>query len=152
MSAARTRRLGSRTIVLADDPLDLRERDPAEIIVCGAPATLQTARTLLQHAPTFVALHDAGVGRDGAGIAGLERLDAFHVPAVAVTHDSARVGDADDVFDRGAVLHLNETARAAGLTTGPLAPQLARFAERVGADGRRADDGREATRDGRANG
>lgn len=128
MSSARTRHLGATTVLLADEPVDLRGREPGGIVVCGSPATLRNARTLLKYAPSFVALHDAGVGMDGAGVAGLERLEAFHVPAVAVGHDSARVGDADDVLDRGEVLHLNDSARAAGLSPGPLAPQLAAFA------------------------
>lgn len=122
------RHLGRHRIVLADDPADLQDEVRDRIVICGAPATLRSARALLAHAPSLVVLHDAGIGRDGAGIAGLERLEAFHLPAVAVGHDSARVGDADDVLDRGEIVHLNATARAAGLAPGPLAPQLEAYA------------------------
>lgn len=129
MSAARTRHLSGQRIVLADDSADLTAGGPGRIVICGAPATLRHARTLLRYAPSLVVLHDAGVGMDGAGIAGLERLEAFHVPAVAVSHDSARVGDADDVLDRGSVRHLNATAIARGFSAGALAPQVERYAK-----------------------
>jgi hypothetical protein len=38
-------------------------------------------------------LNDAGIGRDQAGVAGLALLDALGVPAAAISHMSARIGD-----------------------------------------------------------
>lgn len=124
MSPARTRPLGPGRVVLVDAADELSAEHAGSVVICGDPATLRTARLLLRHAPELVALHDAGVGRDGAGVAGLARLADVHVPAVAVDHDSARIGDADDVLERGAVAHLNAPARALGLREGPLRPQL----------------------------
>lgn len=124
MSPARTRPLGPGRVVLVDAADELSSEHAGAVVICGDPATLRTARLLLRQAPALVALHDAGVGRDGAGIAGLARLADVHVPAVAVGHDSARIGDADDVLERGEVVHLNAPARALGLSEGPLRPQL----------------------------
>ena len=36
--------------------------------------------------------NDAGVGRDQAGIAGLDYLEGFGIPAAVIGHDSARIG------------------------------------------------------------
>lgn len=69
--------------------------------------------------------NDAGVGKDGAGIAALDLLQADGIPALTVAHDSARIGEAQDAWDHGVVSHLNEAAAALGFRPGfPLRPQL----------------------------
>jgi len=69
--------------------------------------------------------NDAGVGKDGAGIAALDLLQADGIAAVAVAHSSARIGEALDAWESGVVSHLNEAARALGLRDGaPLRDQL----------------------------
>lgn len=65
-----------------------------------------------------VVLHDAGVGRDGAGIAGLAYLDALAVPAAAIDHRSAVIGDGADCLARGALSRVNAAAEALGLRPG----------------------------------
>lgn len=132
MSEPRWRPLGPGRVVLVDAAEDLGAEHAGTVVVCGDPATLRTARVLLRRAPALVALHDAGVGRDGAGVAGLERLEDVHLPAVAVAHESARIGDADDVLERGRIAHLNDAARALGLSEGPLLDQLAARADSEG--------------------
>ncbi|MDZ7801375.1 MAG: hypothetical protein U5K81_11360 [Trueperaceae bacterium] len=124
MSRARHEPLGAGRVVLLDDPAALSAHHAGKVVVCGAPATLGTARAMLRHAPALIVLHDAGVGKDRAGVAGLERLADVHIPAVAVAHDSARIGDADDLLAHGIVRHLNEPARKLGLDEGPLRLQL----------------------------
>ncbi len=126
MTSARTRTLAAGRIVLLDDAGDLAADHAGRIVVCGDPATLRTARALLRFPPSLAILHDAGVGKDAAGTAGLDRLADVHVPAVAVAHDSARLGDAEDVLEQGRIAHLNAPARALGLEEGPLLRQLDR--------------------------
>ena len=68
--------------------------------------------------------NDAGVGKDGAGIAALDLLDADGIAAVTVAHTSARIGEALDAWQHGVVSHLNATAAALGLAVGmPLREQ-----------------------------
>src|SRR5947209_14748762 len=43
-----------------------------------------------------VILCDAGVGREGAGIGGLDYLDRLGVAAATIGHCSARIGDGKD--------------------------------------------------------
>ena len=64
-----------------------------------------------------VVLCDAGVGRERAGIAGLEYLDRIGTAAATVGHRSARIGDGADCVERGMISHVN--ARAAKLGIGP---------------------------------
>lgn len=124
MTPARHVAVGELSVVLVDAAHDLGALPAGAVVVCGEAATLRAARTLLRGSPRLVALHDAGVGKDGAGVAGLDRLGDVGIPAVAVGHDSARLGDSDDVLAHGVVAHLNAPARALGLRQGPLRTQL----------------------------
>ena len=63
-------------------------------------------------------LSDAGVGRERAGIGGLGFLEQMGVPAAAVGHRTARIGDGVDCAKRGIISHLNAPAAAAGLRVG----------------------------------
>ena len=62
--------------------------------------------------------NDAGVGRDRAGVAGLEYLADLGIPAAAVGHDSARIGDGADMMARGRITHANGLAQALGCRPG----------------------------------
>lgn len=62
--------------------------------------------------------NDAGVGKDGAGIAALGALQAEGIAAAAVAHTSARIGEAADSWAHGVVTHLNEAAARLGLAAG----------------------------------
>ncbi len=64
------------------------------------------------------ACNDAGVGKDGAGIAALELLAAEGIAAVAVARTSARIGEALDSWQHGVVSHVNAGAEARGLQIG----------------------------------
>ncbi len=62
--------------------------------------------------------NDAGVGRDRAGIAGLDYLQDFGTPAATVGHDSARIGDGADMMASGIITHANALAASLGVTPG----------------------------------
>src|SRR5205085_7067870 len=62
-----------------------------------------------------VILCDAGVGRERAGIGGLAYLEELGVPAAAIGHRSARIGDGADCHARGVVSFANERAASLGL-------------------------------------
>ena len=72
--------------------------------------------------------NDAGIGKDGAGIAALALLQTQGVAACAVAHDSARIGEARSTLDDGVVSCTNEAAARLGARAGQrlrdwLAPQ-----------------------------
>jgi hypothetical protein len=62
--------------------------------------------------------NDAGVGRDRAGIAGLDYLAGLRIPAAAVGHDTARIGDGSDMIERGIITHVNAPSAALGCRPG----------------------------------
>jgi hypothetical protein len=99
-------------------------------------------------------LHDAGIGRDRAGVAGLDWLARIAVPAAAIGHLSARIGDGADCLARGVLSEVNARATALGLAVGmraaealerlaaadllepPCVPQIAEARSEIAAAGR----------------
>lgn len=65
-----------------------------------------------------VILNDSGVGREQAGLAGIALLDRLGVPAAAVSHRTARIGDGGHGHANGIVSHVNAKASSLGVTTG----------------------------------
>jgi hypothetical protein len=88
---------------------------------CGVYAAYLAARLKVRG----VILNDAGIGLDQAGIAGLEYLQRAGIPAAAIGHESARIGDGKDTADRGIVTWVNEAARAVGCGGGQSAIEAA---------------------------
>lgn len=65
-----------------------------------------------------IVLNDAGIGRERAGIAGLDLLADLGVPGAAIAHTSARIGDGQDGAARGILSAVNAPAAAHGLAVG----------------------------------
>jgi hypothetical protein len=65
-----------------------------------------------------VILCDAGVGRERAGIGGLDYLDRLGVAAAAIGHRSARIGHGADCHARGVISYLNAHAARQGVAPG----------------------------------
>jgi len=92
--------------------------------VCGAIALVGShggravALDALSRRVGALIVHDAGVGREDAGVAALEILQEYQVPCAAVSHRSARIGDADDMLVRGLISHANECSRLLGVEAG----------------------------------
>ena len=80
--------------------------------------------------------NDAGVGRDQAGIAGLDYLERFGIPTAAVGYDTARIGDGADMMARGLVRHANASAQALGCRVGMACRDAAALLQRAVPGGR----------------
>jgi hypothetical protein len=77
-----------------------------------------------------VVLCDAGVGRERAGIGGLDYLDRLGMPAAAVGHRSARIGDGADCMARGIISHANASALRLGSSARSRPPTCRRSCRR----------------------
>lgn len=114
---------------LVDSVAELGPSDRGCVAVTGSHGGLSAARYAAVVRPALCVFNDAGVGRDRAGIAGLPWLDALGLPACAVSHESACIGQAQSTLEHGVVSHVNQAARALGLEVGQaLQPQLRRIA------------------------
>lgn len=120
-------------MTLDDPPLLLDSITKADarsagcVVVCGSHGGLYAARLAAKARVRAVLLNDAGIGLDGAGVAGILALAGAGVPAAAVDHDSARIGDAADALARGRVSTVNEAAAALGVSPGQAVAEAARL-------------------------
>ena len=78
-----------------------------------------------------VILCDAGVGRERAGIGGLDYLDALGAAAATIGHRSARIGDGKDCHARGTITYVNSLAAQAGIAPGMSAREALERLDRV---------------------
>lgn len=90
------------------------------VVVTGSHGGLLPGRYAVNAGMRGVIFNDAGVGKDRAGVAGLDLCDAFDMPAAAVSHASARIGHADEMLREGVVSTVNKTAAGLGISVGDL--------------------------------
>ena len=65
-----------------------------------------------------VVLNDAGIGKDRAGIRGLDYLDLIGLPAATADVMTCHIADADHMLAHGVISHVNAAARALGCMVG----------------------------------
>jgi hypothetical protein len=105
-------------VLLIDSVTQLTPADAGAWAVTGSHGGLSAARYALACPVTLVVYNDAGIGKDGAGVAALDLLQAHGQAAATVSHDSARIGDAADTWAHGVVSRVNAAAAALGLARG----------------------------------
>ncbi len=104
-------------IVTADSVTQLAQV-AAQVLVTGSHGGRVAACYAAQAGVRAVIFHDAGLGKDEAGVAGLALLEAAGIAAAAVGHASARIGDGADVLARGIVSRCNAPAARCGVRIG----------------------------------
>jgi hypothetical protein len=87
-------------------------------VLAASHCGVYSARCAIGAGLSGVVLHDAGVGREQAGIAGLRELERHSLPAAAISHRSARIGDGMDCHTRGSISFVNESAARLGVSVG----------------------------------
>ncbi|HZF76344.1 MAG TPA: hypothetical protein VE033_10990, partial [Acetobacteraceae bacterium] len=68
-----------------------------KVALCASHGGVYAAWYAARLGISALILHDAGIGRERAGVGGLAWLDRHGVPAGAVAHASARIGDGADM-------------------------------------------------------
>ena len=110
---------------VVDSITELQPADAGCIALSGSHGGLSSARYALAVGPLLSVFNDAGVGKDAAGVAGLDLLQAQGLAACTVSHTSACIGQAASTFDEGVVSHANAKALAIGIRVGQaLRPQI----------------------------
>jgi hypothetical protein len=102
-----------------------------QAVLAASHGGLYPASLALRLGLGAVILHDAGFGRDQAGISGARMLETWGVPAAAVSHRSARIGDGADCFQRGVLSFVNERAAQLGLRAGQAAADALALLQRA---------------------
>jgi len=105
-------------IICADTVTTLGPAHRGAVLIGGSHGGVYAAYLAAKAGARAVILHNAGIGKDDAGIGGLAFLDAIAMPAAALDHMSARIADGRDQLARGILSHANEAAAALGCEAG----------------------------------
>lgn len=103
-------------IVTAPTVTKLPEGVAGSVLVTGSHGGLYAGMLAARAEVRAVIFHDAGIGMAQAGVASLAVLGKYGVPAAAVSHMSARIGDTGDMLGRGVISRMNQAAEALGVT------------------------------------
>ncbi|MEQ9555309.1 MAG: hypothetical protein RIG67_06035 [Rhodospirillales bacterium] len=112
-------------ILLLPSITDADPRHRGHVVVSGSHGGLYPGYLAAKADLKAIILNDAGGGLDGAGVAGIHALDQAGMAAAAVSHLSARIGDADDMLARGVISTVNTAAAGLDLTPGMTCAQAA---------------------------
>src|SRR6266403_40757 len=106
-------------VVVADSITRVAEAEArGAVIVNASHGGIYAAYLAAKLKAAAAIFNDAGVGRDRAGIFGLDYLQDLGIPAATVGHDTARIGDGADMIARGVITHANGLAEALGCRPG----------------------------------
>lgn len=105
-------------IVIMDSITKVTPEDVGAVVVSASHGGASSGEFALEVPLKAVFFNDAGVGKDDAGIAALSMLQAKNVAGGTVSHTSARIGDAQDMWECGVISHVNDAARKLGLSPG----------------------------------
>jgi uncharacterized protein YunC (DUF1805 family) len=105
-------------VLIADSITRVETEAAGAVVVNGSHGGIYAAYVAAKLRVAAAVFNDAGVGRDQAGIAGLDYLAALAIPAAAVGHGTARIGDGPDMMARGIITHANSPAITLGCRPG----------------------------------
>lgn len=105
-------------VVIADSITRIGPEAAGAVVVNASHGGIYAAYLAAKLHAAAAIFNDAGVGRDRAGIAGLDYLQDFAIAAATVGHDTARIGDGADMMASGVITHANGLATSLGVTPG----------------------------------
>ncbi len=105
-------------IIIADSITRLGPEAAGAVVVNASHGGVYAAYLAAKLCAVAAIFNDAGVGRDRAGIGGLDYLQEFGMPAATVGHETARIGDGADMMAHGVITFANPLAAALGVIPG----------------------------------
>jgi len=115
-----------RRVVVIDSASLVRPEDVGHVVITGSHGGLPSPdpASALKVDAFAAFFHDAGGGKDGAGLTRLPHLADRGIIAGTVSAASARIGDGRSILEDGVISHLNGPAEIAG---GKIGMRLADF-------------------------
>ena len=121
----------SAPIVIADSITRIGDEAAGAVVVNASHGGIYAAYLAAKLHAAAAIFNDASVGKDRAGIGGLDYLDALGVAAATIGHDTARIGDGADMLARGVITHANALAAALGVRSGLSCAEAAALLQRA---------------------
>jgi hypothetical protein len=97
---------------------NLREEHRGHVAVSGSYGGRYNAYNAAKWPVRAVIMNDAGIGKDDAGIVGLEFLDRINMAAATADAMTCHIGDGDHMLAHGVIRHVNRTASGLGCKPG----------------------------------
>jgi len=91
---------------------NLRDEHRGHVAVSGSYGGRYNAYNAAKWPVRAVIMNDAGIGKDDAGIVGLEFLDRINMAAATADAQTCHIGDGDHMLAHGVISHVNKTAVA----------------------------------------
>jgi hypothetical protein len=96
----------------------VRDEHRSQVVVSGSYGGRYNAFNAAKWGVRGVIMNDAGVGKDNAGICGLDYLDQIHLAAATADAQTCHIGDGDHMLAHGVISHVNRAAAALGCVSG----------------------------------
>lgn len=109
---------GKFRIILTNTAGSYGENNKNDVVIDGSHFGVNSAKMAVDAAVKGRIGNDAGIGKNSAGIAGLNILEKVGIPGAAVSSLSAKIGVGMSTWDTGKVSTVNESARKIGVKVG----------------------------------
>ncbi len=106
------------TVICSDSATKLDAAYRGNVVICGSHGGVYCGYLAAAAGLRAVILNDAGGGLDQAGHGCLDYCEQLGMAAATCAHDSARIGDGEDMAARGRISRVNRIAAAFGCRSG----------------------------------
>jgi hypothetical protein len=96
----------------------VRAEHRSHVVVSGSYGGRYNAFNAAKWGVRGVIMNDAGIGKDDAGIVGLDYLDRIDMAAATADSNTCHIGDGDHMLAHGVISHVNRTAATLGCAPG----------------------------------
>ena len=97
---------------------NVRDEHRSHVVVSGSYGGRYNAFNAAKWGVRGVIMNDAGIGKDNAGIRGLDFLDQISLAAATADAQTCHIGDGDHMLQHGVISHVNHAAAALGCKPG----------------------------------
>jgi len=111
-------------VLVHDSVVKLPPEANGAVVIGGSHAAAYAAYMSAKFGCRAAIHHDAGIGKDEAGVGGLAYAQQLGMAMAAVATASARIGDGADMMTRGVISRANELAARCGVTAKSSTPSL----------------------------
>ena len=105
----------SVAVLIFDSVTKLPPEADGAVVITGSHGAVYAAYMSAKYGCRAAIHHDAGIGKDEAGVSGLAYADKLGMAMAAVATASARIGDAADLQRRGTISRANALATKCGV-------------------------------------
>ena len=106
------------TVLVHDSVVKLPPEADGAVVIGGSHGAVYAAYMSAKFGCRAAIHHDAGIGKDEAGVGGLAYAQKLGMAMAAVATASARIGDGADMMARGIISRANDLAARCGVRAG----------------------------------